>query len=474
MARIYTSATHEGTITTDVLLITVTDVETNTVLRAAQRLGREFKRRHIGNHTYFDLGEISGARVFLVRSEMGAVGPGASLPTVRDGIQALHPSAVIMLGIAFGVDPQHQKIGDVLVSKQILLYEPQRVGLGPLGEPIVVPRGARTDASPRLLDRFRSGSVGLQDLKVRFGLMFSGEMLVDHPDIRNQLRRIEPEAIGGEMEGAGLYVAAFEEKVDWIVVKAISDWADGTKATDKDANQGLAAGNATKFVFHVLGQGGFARSQAIADQTITQTTFFPRNYLFFIVIALVIAVYLVSPGILRFLPLLSPTTAPTVAGATTVSGATAVAGATSIPPTPTSGLVQVTPTPGPLDGNWVAQDDGIKISFSLKNERLNQLSVAYIYTGSACPGYEGVEIKPNGARDQIPIKDNQFSISLDAAYTPQGGVTDRENTITVTGIFDPSGASVSGSLDFDPGPSPSLGIPCLEKRSIQWTAHKTP
>ena len=66
-----------------------------------------------------------------------------------------------------------------------------------------------------------------------FGTILSGAKLVDSMDFRQQLRALEPEAIGGEMEGAGLYVACHDLKVDWILVKAICDFADGQKSRNK-------------------------------------------------------------------------------------------------------------------------------------------------------------------------------------------------------------------------------------------------
>ena len=35
------------------------------------------------------------------------------------------------------------------------------------------------------------------------------------------------------MERAGLYVSSYDNKVDWIVTKAICDLADGDKGVDK-------------------------------------------------------------------------------------------------------------------------------------------------------------------------------------------------------------------------------------------------
>jgi nucleoside phosphorylase len=182
----------------------------------------------------------------MVQSEMGVGGPGGALLTVQEGIRALTPAAVIMVGIAFGLDPKGQQIGDILIAQQLLGYELQRVGTRADGAPMIRTRGDRPSASTRLLDR------------CHFGLVLSGEKLVDNQDFREQLRQLEPEAIGGEMEGAGLYAAAQRSKVDWILVKAICDWADGKKQVNKRARQHKAAQNAASFVLHIVQQGGFA------------------------------------------------------------------------------------------------------------------------------------------------------------------------------------------------------------------------
>jgi nucleoside phosphorylase len=89
---------------------------------------------------------------------------------------------------------------------------------------------------------------------VHIGLMLSGEKLIADEKLRSRLQKMEPEAIGGDMEGVGLYAAASEAKVDWILVKAICDWADGSK---NDAAQPLAARNAADFVRHVIELGGW-------------------------------------------------------------------------------------------------------------------------------------------------------------------------------------------------------------------------
>lgn len=247
----------------DVLLVTVTDAETD-ALRAvfAERHGRDFTISFVGDKSYYSLGTIGGARTFLVRSEMGAGGVGGATLTAAAAINDLRPPAIIMLGIAFGLRPQSQQIGDILVSRQIMLYDLQRVGSDGQGEILTRTRGERAAASHWLLDRFRTGRDSWHGADIDFGLVLSGDKLVDNPHFRDQLLRLEPEAIGGEMEGAGLYAAAQRNRVDWILVKAIADWADGNKGENKKANQALAARNAALFTMHVIEQGGLLRQPA--------------------------------------------------------------------------------------------------------------------------------------------------------------------------------------------------------------------
>jgi nucleoside phosphorylase len=95
-----------------------------------------------------------------------------------------------------------------------------------------------------------------QGLNVKAGLLLSGEKLVDDTSFRKQLRKAESEAVGGEMEGAGVAAAANREKTPWIVVKGVSDFADGKKKVKKRERQARAARNAADLVLEVLATVG--------------------------------------------------------------------------------------------------------------------------------------------------------------------------------------------------------------------------
>lgn len=237
-----------------VLLVTVNRIETEAILKAAHSHQQEYAT----NITYYDLGEEGGVQLYLVRSGMGTTGPAASTVTISEAIDHLEPTAIILTGIAFGVDPREQEIGQVLISEQVFSYGPQRSSTMPNNRHRRISRGDRALASPRLIDRFRDGEIGWTESKLSFGLILSGDMLIDNVNVRDELIKLEPEAIGGEMEAAGLYSIAVRKKIDWIVVKAICDWADGNKGENKEVNQKLAARSAANFIFSVIRRGGLA------------------------------------------------------------------------------------------------------------------------------------------------------------------------------------------------------------------------
>src|SRR4029450_5179174 len=126
------------TLAADVLLLTATPAESKATLQAfAAATQHQAVPQSLDGRIYFDLGTVNGARVCLTQSEMGAGGLGATLQTTHKGIAALQPAAVIMVGIAFGINEAKQAIGDILVTEQLRLYDLQRVSTAD-GQPRIV------------------------------------------------------------------------------------------------------------------------------------------------------------------------------------------------------------------------------------------------------------------------------------------------------------------------------------------------
>ena len=246
----------------DLVIVTVNPHETKAVSEALPAVtGRSFIPSTIQRRVYHDFGSINGTRAFHVLSEMGSGGRGGTQRTVEAAIRALKPQAVIVVGIAFGVNEEKQSIGEILISSQLWLYDLQRAGQE------IIPRGDKPHASTWLINFFESfNQMSWKGAKAKTGLILTGDKLVDNIDYRNQLLQFEKEAIGGEMEGAGVYVSSEENKVDWIVIKAICDWADGKKALNKEERQATAAANAATFLAQAL--NAVSLIQSAGDQSV--------------------------------------------------------------------------------------------------------------------------------------------------------------------------------------------------------------
>lgn len=243
----------------NILLVTATEIESRAVIEAFRDVhGANLDSERTGR-IYFDLGVIHNTHVFLTQFEAGSEALGASIQTVQDGIRSIRPRAVIMVGIAFGIDQEKQGVGDILVATQLRPYERQRVGSS------LILRSDKPHCSRRLINRLRSAALSWRSACVRFGVVLTGEKLIDNWEFRSQLISLEPEALGGEMVGAGLYLACHDQ-VDWILVKGICDWADRNKAHDKESRQTIAASNAATFVLHTIQFTPF-ESSALTDRS---------------------------------------------------------------------------------------------------------------------------------------------------------------------------------------------------------------
>jgi nucleoside phosphorylase len=228
------------------------------------------------NQTVAQLGTVSRTRVMLAQIEPGNVGPGSAAIAAAALITRLSPDFLLLAGICLGLRPEWQDYGDILVCNQLRAIDHRRVTEPDGSRPYDPPRSgaaaadllARTDApegrtvltrgdhvtpSPLLLGRFHAVEQQWKGGGVHFGPMLSASTLVDSRTYRDELSRREPDAIGLEMEGAGVYAAAAHAKVDWIVIKAISDWGFARSYEFHDR----AARNAADFIARAAERGLF-------------------------------------------------------------------------------------------------------------------------------------------------------------------------------------------------------------------------
>lgn len=247
------------------LFVTANTHETNALLKDRNFFSFEEKRSSINTDaTFYNVGKFGNYDV--VHFELinqGSIKADASILAIYEAIEAWHPDAVIIIGIAFGKDNDdisepRQHIGDVLISKMVADYESEKIKDG-----MQQSEGFVSESGRHLISVFQHYSKNwnyvIQERKVEviMGLILSGDKVVDDKEFKERLFSNFPRAIGGEMEGRGAYSACRRKGIDeWIIVKAICDWGV-SKEGNKDENQIIASESAVSFLRYV-----FSKSEA--------------------------------------------------------------------------------------------------------------------------------------------------------------------------------------------------------------------
>jgi len=229
-------------------------VATEDELLQALRVLSPLPRRHkiwkvVHDYDTYYLGRFGVFQSVIVLSSMGSEGATGATLSVDSVIREWDPTAIVLLGIAFGANRRKHLPANVLVCEHLIPYEHQRVGEEPTFRNPIPP------SSPTLVNRFQhaldwtfhrpDGS----KCNKHVGPILSGEKIIDNPDFKGALLSQYPNAIGGEMEGTGLWSAAQRARKEWILVKGVCDWADGRK---HDSYHAMAAASAVSLCSHVF------------------------------------------------------------------------------------------------------------------------------------------------------------------------------------------------------------------------------
>jgi len=234
------------------LVVVATDVEESVLQEVLRRrYGRSLDTLILKKTVARGMGAFRRGSASYVRCRMGGHSLRGASDVVRDAIDELAPREVVMVGIAFGIDDQRQPIGTVLVSTQVIDYRSERAGTSGSGSLEFTSRAEPGDADDFLVQAFAALGERRPERTER-GPLLSDHVLVDNRQFRDELVQCYPKAVGGEMEGYGVFTAARGRYRPWVLVKAVCDWADGNKAVNKEERQRIAAAASVERLFDYL------------------------------------------------------------------------------------------------------------------------------------------------------------------------------------------------------------------------------
>jgi len=227
------------------LVLTALDVEYEAV-RAHLVDPREW---HHPKGTIFEVGVLPDSRVRVVLALAGQGNAEAGVIAER-GLSVFKPAALLFVGIA-GALRDDLTLGDVVVATHVYAYHGGREETGGFRA------RPRVWHAPHDLDQLARHVARARQLppRVHFGPVASGEVVLNSrgSPTAERIDLYYNDAIAIEMESAGVAQAAHMNAARAMVVRGVSDLADGSKdGTDRSGWRGTAAGNAAAFAFALI------------------------------------------------------------------------------------------------------------------------------------------------------------------------------------------------------------------------------
>ena len=200
-----------------------------------------------GGYTFY-CGQIEQMDVVLVQSGIGKVA--AAIATTLM-ITHFSPDGIINTGSAGGFD-QALEVGDVVISSQLRHHDVDVTAFNyEIGQVPNMP--AAFIANRTLMDAAEKSVQQLGDVKVKTGLITTGDTFMCDPQAINKTRENFPTMMAVEMEGAAIAQTCYQLNTPFVVIRSLSDIAGKESPTSFEAYLEKASIYSSKMVMALLG-----------------------------------------------------------------------------------------------------------------------------------------------------------------------------------------------------------------------------
>lgn len=193
-------------------------------------------------------GKIGGVDVVVVRCGIGKVNAALCVQILCDDHHVTH---VINTGIAGSLN-NDLNIGDILISRDavhhdvdVTIFSYKKGEVPQLGVREFPADGHLIDAAERAIRENQP------DLNYRVGRVASGDQFISSSEVKERIIS-EFEADCAEMEGASIAHGAYLNGIPFVIIRAISDKADGSAEEDYPTFEKAAAMHCAKLVADML------------------------------------------------------------------------------------------------------------------------------------------------------------------------------------------------------------------------------
>ncbi|MCT4621367.1 MAG: 5'-methylthioadenosine/adenosylhomocysteine nucleosidase [Marinisporobacter sp.] len=197
----------------------------------------------------FYKGKLMGKDIVVVRSGIGKVNAAVCTQVL---ISNFHVNAIINTGVA-GAIQDELNVGDIVIGKDVVEHDFDVTAFGgyALGQ---IPRMEEYifKADKKLVEiAVKASEKETAKYKTTTGRIASGDIFVASPEKKDFLWK-EFEAFCAEMESAAIGHTAYLNKVPFVIIRAMSDKADGSAHVNFNEFVIEAANNSVEIVLSML------------------------------------------------------------------------------------------------------------------------------------------------------------------------------------------------------------------------------
>ena len=192
-------------------------------------------------------GTLRGKDVVIVQCGIGKVNAGICVQILADLFQV---DAVINTGVAGSLRAEIN-IGDIVVSTDACEHDMDVTALGYKQGIIPQMKESFFKADRQLVEAAIEVCREVNpDINVYEGRVLSGDQFISGEEIKNKLIDLF-DGFCTEMEGAAIAHAAFLNEIPYVVIRAISDKADGSAQMDYPTFEAQAAQHSLLSLIHI-------------------------------------------------------------------------------------------------------------------------------------------------------------------------------------------------------------------------------
>ena len=195
----------------------------------------------------FYTGSYDYVKIVVVRAGIGKVNAAMCTQSLIDNFAV---DAVVNIGVA-GAIGDELDIGDIVLSTYLVEHDFDCTAFG--YEKGVIPRleTSRFLADERLISLGYDMRDRFSDIKIYKGVIVSGDVFVSSKQLKEELSK-NFSALCAEMEGASIAHVCCLNKVPFLVIRSMSDKADGDSPENFDEFVLDSAQNSLTLIKHIL------------------------------------------------------------------------------------------------------------------------------------------------------------------------------------------------------------------------------